>query len=71
MTDQVTLQHHSDPARAKVVVVAKRDDQGRIVEGWVENGRFTLRADHVRGVFWQAEFPRMVVKTSMYTGWDE
>lgn len=53
-----------------LLVGVKRDELGRVLSGWVDNGAWQLVADHEQQVFWSEEYPNRKTSMANFNGWD-
>lgn len=61
---------HASSDRPMQLTSVKRDEHGRVVSGYVENGGWHLSADHERQVFWSDEHPELKTCMANFRGWD-
>lgn len=54
-----------------LLVGVKRDELGRVLSGWVDNGAWQLVADHEQQVFWSEEYPNRKTSMANFNGWDK
>lgn len=64
------IRHSGKGSTAMLLVGVKRDELGRVVSGWVDNGAWRLVADHEQQVFWSEEYPNRKTSMANFKGWD-
>lgn len=66
-----TIRHGGEGSTAMLLVGVKRDELGRVLSGWVDNGAWQLAADHEEQVFWSEEYPNRKTSMANFKGWDK
>lgn len=66
-----TIRHGGEGSTAMLLVGVKRDELGRVLSGWVDNGAWQLVADHEEQVFWSEEYPNRKTSMANFKGWDK
>lgn len=61
---------HASSDRPMLLSHVKRDERGRVVSGYVENGSWWLSANHDQQVFWSDEHPELRTCMANFIGWD-